>query len=333
MSTLSNLLLSATTQKHLRPFDPRRDLGPVADLVEQCFADTLDPDGERYLQHMRAAAKNPGFLRWATVAAEFSSVPMNGYVWEEDGKIVGNVSLIPFIMRNNRYYLIANVAVNPDYRRHGIARKLTLQAVDHARRRGAPRAWLHVRENNEVAIHLYQTLGFKEQARRTTWYTRREIPFGTQPGGVHIISRQGNHWSIQNKWLARSYPSEVIWHLPFSKNALRPGLLGFLYRAFSGTYARQWSAVSGNRLLGVLAWQPSGNFADTLWLATSAEEEETAAYALLLHARQHLSPSRPLSLDYPAHQADEAMQSAGFYIHQTLIWMSTDISPVGVKHP
>jgi ribosomal protein S18 acetylase RimI-like enzyme len=332
MATLSNLLLSTASQKHLRPFDPRRDLGPVADLVEQCFADTLDPDGERYLQHMRLAAKNPSFLRWASVAAEFSSVPMNGYVWEEDGKIVGNVSLIPFIMHANRYYLIANVAVHPDYRRHGIARKLTLQAVDHARRRGAPRAWLHVRENNEAAIQLYRSLGFQEQARRTTWYTQRDIPTATPPNGVRIVLRQGNHWSAQNKWLARDYPSEVTWHLPFSKNTLRPGLLGILYRALSGSYARQWSVLSGNRLLGVLAWQPSGNFADTLWLSTSREDEETAAYALLLYARQHLSPRRPLSLDYPAHRVDESMQSAGFYIHQTLIWMSTDISQADGKH-
>jgi GNAT superfamily N-acetyltransferase len=332
MATLSNLLLSTASQKHLRPFDPRRDLGPVADLVEQCFADTLDPDGERYLQHMRLAAKNPSFLRWASVAAEFSSVPMNGYVWEEDGKIVGNVSLIPFIMHANRYYLIANVAVHPDYRRHGIARKLTLQAVDHARRRGAPRAWLHVRENNEAAIQLYQSLGFQEQARRTTWYTQRDIPTATPPNGVRVVLRQGNHWSAQNKWLARDYPSEVTWHLPFSKNTLRPGLLGILYRALSGSYARQWSVLSGNRLLGVLAWQPSGNFADTLWLSTSREDEETAAYALLLYARQHLSPRRPLSLDYPAHRVDESMQSAGFYIHQTLIWMSTDISQADGKH-
>jgi ribosomal protein S18 acetylase RimI-like enzyme len=332
MSTLSNLLLSTTSQKHLRPFDPRRDLGPVADLVEQCFADTLDPDGERYLKHMRAAAKNPGLLRWASVAAEFSSVPLNGYVWEEDGKIVGNISLIPFIMRNNRYYLIANVAVNPDYRRRGIARKLTIQAMEHARKRGAPRAWLHVRENNDVAINLYRSLGFQEQARRTTWYTRREIPSGTSPGEVRIVARQGQHWSAQKKWLARNYPSEVTWHLPFSKTLLRPGLLGALYRIFTGTYSRQWSVLSGNHLLGVLAWQPSGNFADTLWLFTSTEDEEKAAYALLLHARQHLSPRRPLALDYPAHRVEASMESAGFYIHQTLIWMSTSLSQFEGKY-
>ncbi len=325
MSTLSNLLLSATSQKHLRPFDPRRDLGSVADLVEQCFADTLDPDGERYLQRMRAAAKNPGLLRWASVAAEFSNVPLNGYVWEEDGKIVGNISLIPFILHNYRYYLIANVAVKPDFRRRGIARKLTLQAVDHARRRGAPRAWLHVRENNEAAINLYQSLGFREQARRTTWYTQREIPSGILPAGVRIVTRRGQHWSAQNKWLARNYPPEVTWHLPFSKVLLRPGLLGALYRVFTGSYSRQWSVLSGDRLLGVLAWQPSGNFADTLWLTTSLEDEEMAAYTLLLHARQHLSPSRPLALDYPAHRVDDSMLSAGFYVHQTLIWMSTDL--------
>ena len=118
----------------MRPFDVRRDLAPVADLVEQCFADTLDPDGERYLEQMRAASRNPGFLHFAAAASEWSSVPLSGYVWEEDGKVVGNISLIPFALHNQRNYLIANVATHPAYRRRGIARSLTAQAVEHARR-------------------------------------------------------------------------------------------------------------------------------------------------------------------------------------------------------
>jgi hypothetical protein len=41
---------TTTSSSHLRAFDVRHDLDAVADLVEVCFADTLDADGRRYIQ-------------------------------------------------------------------------------------------------------------------------------------------------------------------------------------------------------------------------------------------------------------------------------------------
>jgi hypothetical protein len=82
--------------RHLRPFDVGKDLNSVADLVETCFAETLDEDGRRYVEQMRSAARNPRYLRWATTVADHVSMPLNGYIWEENGALVGNLSLIPF---------------------------------------------------------------------------------------------------------------------------------------------------------------------------------------------------------------------------------------------
>jgi ribosomal protein S18 acetylase RimI-like enzyme len=321
MSTLTRLFVPATAKGHLRPFDVRRDLEPVADLVEKCFADTLDPDGERYLQQMRNASHNPGFLRWAAAAAEWASVPLTGYVWEEAERIVGNISLIPFNARGRRYYLIANVGVDPDYRRRGIARSLTIQAVKHARQRGAPAAWLHVRQENDPAVALYRSLGFIERARRTTWYSTPEIPDEAPAPGIVFTQRRPQHWHAQFAWLKKTYPAEVTWHMPLNMNTLRPGLVGILYRLLTGTYVWQWSAQRGSQLLGVLAWQATRSFADSLWLAVAPGSDDAIPYALLLYARQRLSPRRHLSLDYPAGRGSDAIRSAGFYPHQTLIWM------------
>ena len=101
---------------NIRPLDPRRDLGQVADLVELCFKNTLDPDGKDYIRQMRKAARNPmvGLTGSALVSGP---TQMRGYVWEEDSKIVGNLSLIPFYQRLQKIYLIANVAVHPENRR------------------------------------------------------------------------------------------------------------------------------------------------------------------------------------------------------------------------
>ena len=68
------------------------------------------------------------------------------------GRIVGNLSLIPFVRRGHVVYLIANVAVHPDYRRRGIARQLTQTALDYLRQRGVSSAWLQVRDDNPVGL-------------------------------------------------------------------------------------------------------------------------------------------------------------------------------------
>ena len=102
MSTAAKLLSSAPQSGNLRPFNVARDLKQVADLVELCFADTLDYDGQRYLRQMRSAARNPGYLRWAGLIAERAPLPLSGYVWVEDGQLVGNLTLIPYYLWSNR---------------------------------------------------------------------------------------------------------------------------------------------------------------------------------------------------------------------------------------
>lgn len=322
MATISKLLVRHSTDHHLRPFDVRRDLGAIADLVEVCFADTLDSEGERYLQQMRSAAHNAGFLRWASVSAEWASVPLSGYVWEEDGRLIGNLSLIPFHVGTRRYYLIANVAVHPEYRRRGIARALTAQAVAHAKQRGAPAAWLHVRANNLPAVTLYESLGFVERARRTTWHSSPDWAPTPPPTGITVGPRRSQHWGIQRLWLERSYPSDLTWHLPLNLSALRPGLVAGVYRFFSNVLVQQWSAYRDGRLAGVLAWKGMPGYVSSLWLATPPQPDNLVVQALLSHARQDLSSRRMLMLDFPAHQAAAGIQAAGFYEHQTLIWMS-----------
>ena len=112
----------AEAHPHLRPLNVLRDLSQVADLVELCFSQTMDSDGESYVRQMRRASRDQGWLQWATANAEHAaSVPLTGYVWEQDGRIIGNASIINFRQRGKRIALIANVAVHPDHRHRGIA--------------------------------------------------------------------------------------------------------------------------------------------------------------------------------------------------------------------
>jgi GNAT superfamily N-acetyltransferase len=306
---------------HLRPLSILRDLPAVADLVELCFADTMDGEGRRYVQDMRRSGSDNAFLKWASRAAETTSLPLTGYVWEENGRIVGNASLVPFRHRGQRLYLIANVAVHPDHRRKGIARALTERALQHIRDKKINDIWLHVRDDNPSAIHLYQTLGFTERARRTTWKAATDSRIPLLDTDIAITGRHPTYWATQRHWLSRLYPNLLAWHRNWNFNSLKPGLWTWLTLLFVDINIRQWAATRKDNLLATLAWIPEGR-GEGLFAGAGAGSDPEALTALLIRARRelyHLYPS--ISMDFPVSQFDDAIQSAGFKPARTLIWM------------
>ncbi len=310
---------SSSSQEHIRPFDARRDLEAAADLIEVCFADNLSIDGRRYLARMRNAAKIGRTTQWQALQSGF---PLGGLVWEQDGRLVGNLSLIPFWHRGRALYLIANVAVHPDYRRRGIARQLTEAALEKARRRFASEVWLHVRDDNPAAFSLYASVGFQPKARRTSWVVAHASQLeGEMPAGVRVVPRWGRHWRDQARWLEANYPSALRWNYPLKMGAMRPGIWGMLYRFFVELPVRHWAVERNGRLLGVLSWQPSGAYADRLWLAAPAETEALVLQAVLPFIRREGRLRRPLGLEYPAGRAAEVLRAAGFEPEHTLVWM------------
>jgi len=321
MASTINVLSSERYDVHLRPVDPHRDLGAVADLIEIGFKDTLDTDGQNYLRHLRDAARFSYLTSWATSLAEDDSLlPLSGYVWVEDNRVVGNLSLIPFNSMGKRCYLIANVAVQPDYRGRGIASQLTARALEHARQHHGASAWLQVRDDNPVAIHIYEVQGFQERARRTSWVNTLPIP-SSSANGYFLGNRFTEHWAQQCNWLQRIYPQEFSWHLPVNWKAIQPGWKSEIYRFFSLNYPKHWVVTWEGNLCGVLTWMSHPGYSDYLLLAAPEEADATAIQALLVHARKSLSPRRRLSLNTPAGLVPEAIQSAGFAKQQTLIWM------------
>lgn len=316
-----------STSNHLRQLDARRDLAAVADLVELCFNETLDPEGRNYLKQMRQAAQHAALMGWANSLYPENSMPPAGLVWEEKNAetggqhLVGNLSLIPIHPQGQRAYLIANVAVHPDYRGRGIGRALTLAGLEQARKRGATTAWLQVRHDNPSAIHIYESAGFQERARRSSWQTTRESPPNGALDGLSIIHRQSYHWAQQKAWLGALYPAELAWHLPLDWKAMPPDLSGTLYRFISWYYPRHWAALHHHQLAGLLTYTHTNGYADSLWLAVPPEVDAMVLVGLLSAARRAAPRNRPLTLNLPAGMAVQALQQAGFSTHQTLIWM------------
>lgn len=322
-------LMSATSlQAHnpehspARPLNILRDLPQVADLIEVCFSSTLDDESQSYLQNMRRASRDDNFLRWAGNVIDSASLPMTGYVWEENGRIIGNASLMYNHYKGKKLALIANVATHPDYRRRGIGRILTERALNHARQKNVSTIWLQVREDNPTAIKIYSDLGFVERARRTTYTVKLGTPLAGPENGLPISKVNPRDWPLQQKWLEHSYPEELGWYKHFEWNLFTPGLWNWLYRFFVELDMRQWAAYKNGELLATLGWISSWNLPDTLYAAAKPDGDAAALRSALEAARRNLGAQRKLSVDYPAGEMSEAFQSAGFSVYRTLLWMS-----------
>jgi GNAT superfamily N-acetyltransferase len=101
-----------------------------------------------------------------------------GFVWVEDGKVVGNITVQRADKYGNRWQ-IANVAVAPMYRGRGLSRRMMETALDHIGEHGGKWVVLQVYAQNSVARTLYDHLGFQEmggladlEAPVTPKYTR-----------------------------------------------------------------------------------------------------------------------------------------------------------------
>lgn len=86
---------------------------------------------------------------------------------EKDGRVVGYVCASRILDEGH----ILDLAVHPDFRRHGIASALAGHAIEHLRSEGCKFIFLEVRVSNEQAARLYGKFGFQRIGTRKNYYT------------------------------------------------------------------------------------------------------------------------------------------------------------------
>lgn len=65
---------------------------------------------------------------------------------------------------------VATLAVDPDYRRYGIAQRLLAHTLIDAYHSGASSSYLEVRRGNQAAIEMYRRFGYQEAGVRRNYY-------------------------------------------------------------------------------------------------------------------------------------------------------------------
>lgn len=170
----------------VRPLNPGRDLPQVALLLEEAFREDLGA--------LHMWARVPGLRNIGAALASSAFMPMpteslRGFVYEENGHIIGNVMLSLDDSRTARW-MISNVAVAEKYRRRGLGRQLMQAAIDEARERNARWLILNVRPWNIGAQNLYEALGFQVVDTESQYVRTRARPFDAAPLSLRRLRPQ-----------------------------------------------------------------------------------------------------------------------------------------------
>jgi ribosomal-protein-alanine N-acetyltransferase len=122
-----------------------RDLNAVRRLEQVCFPEDVWP-----LLDIIGVLTTPNVLRLKAVCAE---------------QVVGFVAAD--VRRRERLAWIATIGVLPEYRGRGIGRAL-MEACEA--QIPTPSIRLSVRESNRTAIHLYESMGYRQVGRWKVYY-------------------------------------------------------------------------------------------------------------------------------------------------------------------
>ncbi len=321
----------------MRPMDPMRDLGGVADLIEEAFADELDQSGQNALQELRWLSRVKPVLWWMVYANSDHSDFLSGFVWEEDHKIVGNIT-VNKTTAGSRRWLISNVAVSKDYRRRGIARGLMYAAIELVRDCRGSSVSLQVRAENEPARQLYEELNFKEISG-TAHLGAKRIPSVTvpvMPGAVILRARKFDLADARAayKLATEATPLNVQREWPLRQTQFELGsgeyIDNFLNWLQGGGPSAYWVVEDGQRLVASLNVFPgTWGKRHQVELVVHPDWRGVLEAPLAARALKYLAkwPKRELFIKHPSYhpEAIEAFQSLGLKVYQTLIWMKRDM--------
>jgi GNAT superfamily N-acetyltransferase len=325
----------------LRPMDPMKDLGDVADLIEESFASDLDRSGQKALRELRWLSRFKPFLWWMVYFSVDHSDFLSGFVWEEDGKIVGNVTVNRTSVGSRRW-LISNLAVLEDYQGRGIGRGLMDASLELIKEYNGLSVSLQVRADNVPATRLYQSLGFKE----ISGTTHLQIGHVPRVEGIYklpqlpkeLILRPRN---FDSRDARRAYdlanaatPPSTQKEWPLYRRTFRLGsqtqINNFFRRLMGQGSSSHWVVEDSQRFIGLIDIQP-GVFRQMHRFRLIVHPDWRGYLEKLLIGRGldylYLWHHRGITVRHPVYhtEAIEAYKEFGFHEKQSLLWMKREM--------
>lgn len=314
----------------LRPVNLAHDLPQIVELLRLVFGDSLEGDEQKLFGEGAPGPVNELYYRFYPSAKRLS----NGFVWQSDGRIIGNATLLSTKAWDR--FLVANVAVHPAYRRQGIARNL-MQAITAAvRNRGGREILLQVVKDNQSAIDLYLALGYTAIGNMTTWYATgsrvrpiSEASADEGPPTIHQLPER--RWREAYELDTTQVHPDLNWPEPLSFDAYRRSWWQKGLDFMNGRHYEGWSTMdAGERLTGLVTISGEWGRSYLMTLRVHPDYAGELERPLLSKALRRLNylPRRNVRIDHP--ETDQLtgrlLQEAHFTSQRTLTHMRLTIS-------
>lgn len=324
------MLRGNRAQTGVRPFDSYRDSKPVAELIAAAFGGSLGPDGEAALAEMRRIARWGPLLSWLYWPGWSRVGRPQGFVWVEQGRVVGNVSLRRALGWAG--FLIGNVAVHPDWRGRGIAVALMKAALEATSARGGRWVGLEVRADNLVARRLYEHLGFREVGRTLHMLRPAGLPWAGDPPSHPSLRRGHGQDRAALIGLARAVvPEPQRLCLGLRKEDYSPGWGRVFDHWLEGRREFWWVIEEDGKLCGaVRALRVHGRRPDRLEMLVAAEHSGRLETTLVQQGMTSLrgAPRKTVETILPnsTEALVTALEGAGFQELCVLVQMRLDLA-------
>ncbi|HFC11929.1 MAG TPA: GNAT family N-acetyltransferase [Anaerolineae bacterium] len=302
----------------IRPINLARDMARVMYLLNRVFSPTLDAEGRRALNSM---SNQPAFI---LQLHRLSKRIAPGFIYELNGEIVGNISIIPTLRKNR--VIIANVAVHEDFRRRGIARMMLEATLEYLDNLDINTVMLQVDVENKGARQLYLDFGFKAVGSTTLWIAAPHSWHDLNvPQSAEIRPLRSSENQAAFELDRATFPRDLCWPEPIEHNVYHSNWWKWIDNFLNGKSAESWVAADEDGLHGVATiWSEWGQ-PHRLTVRVDPDQHEDVLpplVAKLLRRLKYLR-RRHVSIEHPLDDAlmSELLLAANFYAKRNLTTM------------
>lgn len=303
-----NMSIEITDQEEyvMRPIDIKKDYDELVPFYDLIFEKELTAKGISIKSFLDEFKKMMPFFKIMGIFSKNFRHVFDGFVYENNrGEIVSTVN----VGYSGNYWEIAMVATHPDYRRKGLAKKLILKSLEHAKKHNAKQCVLEVLEENDPAYILYKKLGFthfdtmmklKLEKGKLNSINNHEIPYGyiIQPRSHDKKSAKAMY-----KLEEKATPQEVLNFLPVNKlkhqKTFIMRLMRPIFKLISGTKASKWLVYNESNLVGILYTEIGQSEEDchNLELIVDPNHAEKIISPLISYAMNHIKNNTKYNLN------------------------------------
>ena len=306
------------------------DLVPMAEMTVETWQYPENPEWglqpdekESITDSMRSLKRIWPIIRLAQLLSPNLRDILRGYVWEEDGHIVGYTNA-------NRQggtdtWYISAVGVRPTYRRRGIAQKLVEATKEMIRTRGGVKVLLDMTDGNTPAYKLYEKLGFEHYSSSSMYtMTPDEVPpEPSLPEGYKLEPLGYTDWQSRYELERRVTPEPFLKYEPVEQSRYHRPLLARLLRPIvmaAGGYRRDDLVIRTDEGQ-VVAWvwydvRTRSGGVNSIEIKLDPAHDKLSTYLVnnLLHKTITRSPGHRVEIIVPTWMevVTKAVEDAGF---------------------